>query len=90
MSRRTEFKGSSAARRRERRAHMQSADSISSEVMHRPTPGKVELQCKRKVSMRAEVVAITTITRQYQGSVCLPNVALYSAGYRNSKNVTAR
>ncbi|PUW00539.1 antitermination protein N, partial [Cronobacter sakazakii] len=51
---------------------------------------KVELQCKRKVSMRAEVVAITTITRQYQGSVCLPNVALYSAGYRNSKNVTAR
>ncbi|EGT4460909.1 antitermination protein N, partial [Cronobacter sakazakii] len=30
------------------------------------------------------------ITRQYQGSVCLPNVALYSAGYRNSKNVTAR
>ncbi|EOG8694077.1 antitermination protein N, partial [Cronobacter sakazakii] len=53
MSRRTEFKGSSAARRRERRAHMQSADSISSEVMHRPTPSKVELQCKRKVSMRA-------------------------------------
>ncbi|NHV08286.1 antitermination protein N [Cronobacter turicensis] len=90
MSRRTEFKGSSASRRRERRAHMQSADSISSEVMHRPTASKVELQCKRKVSMRAEVVTITTISRQYEGSVCLPNVALYAAGYRKQKTITAR
>lgn len=90
MSRRTEFKGSSAARRRERRAHLQSSESVSSEVMHRPTPSKVELHCKRKPSLRAEVVTITTTRQEYHGSVCLPQVAMYAAGFRKSKAVTAR
>ncbi|EHX8372999.1 TPA: antitermination protein N, partial [Escherichia coli] len=26
----------------------------------------------------------------YEGSTCLPNVALYAAGYRKSKQLTAR
>ncbi|WP_312953903.1 transcriptional antitermination N peptide [Atlantibacter hermannii] len=91
MSRRTAFNGSSAARRRERRAHLQSEAAISSEVMHRPTPARVELQCKRKPTMRAEVVTITTQVQRYEGSCCLPEVAMYSAGYRNTKGaVTAR
>lgn len=90
MSRRTAFNGSASGRRRERRAILQNAETASSEVMHRPTPSRVTLQCKRKPSMRAEVVTITTITKRYEGSVCLPDVALYAAGYRTSKNITAR
>lgn len=82
MSRRTAFNGSSAARRRERRAHLQSEAAISSEVMHRPTPARVELQCKRKPTMRAEVVTITSQVKHYEGSCCLPEVAMYSAGFR--------
>ena len=52
MSRRTEFNGSSAARRRAR---------------------------------RAEVVTITSMVSKYEGSVCLPDVALYAAGHRNTR-----
>ncbi|MCM5236887.1 antitermination protein N, partial [Escherichia coli] len=29
-------------------------------------------------------------TRKYEGSTCLPNVAIYAAGYRKSKQLTAR
>jgi len=91
MSRRTAFNGSSAARRRERRAHLQSEAAISSEVMHRPTPARVELQCKRKPTMRAEVVTISTQVQRYEGSCCLPEVAIFAAGHRKSKDiVTAR
>ncbi|WP_423190828.1 antitermination protein N [Atlantibacter hermannii] len=91
MSRRTTFNGSSAARRRERRAHLQSEAAISSEVMHRPTPARVELQCKRKPAMRAEVVTITSQVQHYEGSCCLPQVALFNAGHRKSeRNLTAR
>jgi len=90
MSRRTAFNGSSAARRRERRAHLQSEAAISSEVMHRPTPARVELQCKRKPTMRAEVVTITSQVQRYEGSCCLPQVSIFYAGNRSKKEITAR
>lgn len=85
MSRRTEFKGSSAARRRARRAEVQSLESVSSEVMHRPTPSRVVLQCKRKPCMKSEVVTITSMVSKYEGSVCLPQVAIFAAGHRNTR-----
>lgn len=90
MSRRTEFRGSSAARRRARRAELQSQEALSSEVMHRPTPSRVVLQCKRKPCMKSEVVTITSMVSKYEGSCCLPEVALYQAKYRKSENITAR
>lgn len=86
----TEFKGTAASRRRARRANLQSQEAISSDKLHRPTPSRVVLQCKRKPAMRAEVITLTTLTRKYEGSTCLPNVALYAAGYRKSKQLTAR
>lgn len=85
MSCRTEFKGSSAARRRARRAELQSQEALSSEVMHRPTPSRVVLQCKRKPCMKSEVVTITNMVSKYEGSCCLPEVALYAAGHRNTR-----
>lgn len=38
MSRKTEFKGTAASRRRARRANLQSQEAISSDKLHRPTP----------------------------------------------------
>ncbi|HIH4880387.1 TPA: antitermination protein N [Citrobacter braakii] len=90
MTRRTSFNGSASGRRRERRAALQNEVTASSEALHRPTESRVQLQCKRKPSMRSEVVTITTMVSQYSGSTCLPDVALYSAGHRRSKSVTAR
>ena len=90
MSRKTEFKGTAASRRRARRANLQSQEAISSDKLHRPTPSRVALQCKRKPAMRAEVITLTTLTRKYEGSTYLPNVAIYAAGYRKSKQLTAR
>ncbi|MDW2592644.1 transcriptional antitermination N peptide [Citrobacter braakii] len=90
MTRRTSFNGSASGRRRERRAALQNEVTASSEALHRPTESRVQLQCKRKPSMRSEVVTITTMVSQYSGSTCLPDVALYSAGYRKSSKVTAR
>lgn len=37
MSRKTEFKGTAASRRRARRANLQSQEAISSDKLHRPT-----------------------------------------------------
>lgn len=85
MTRRTEFKGSSAARRRARRAEWQSQESVSSEVMHRPTPSRAVLLCKRKSCMKSEVVTITSMVSKYEGSCCLPDVALFAAGHRNTR-----
>ncbi|EEW3654549.1 antitermination protein N [Escherichia coli] len=90
MSRKTEFKGTAASRRRERRANLQSQEAISSDKLHMPTPSRAVLQCKRKPAMRAEVITLTTLHRKYEGSTCLPNVAIYAAGYRKSKQLTAR
>lgn len=90
MSRKTEFKGTAAARRRARRGELQSQVALSADKLHRPTPSRAFLQCKRKAAMRAEVITITTLAKKYEGSACLPNVALYAAGYRKSGTITAR
>ncbi|EAO5056392.1 antitermination protein [Salmonella enterica] len=48
MTRRTAFNGSAAGRRRERRAALQNAVTASSEVLHRPTLSRVQIQAKGK------------------------------------------
>ena len=104
MTRRTQFSGSASGRRRERRAHLQSEASVSAEVLHRPTPSRVVLQCKRPAADRV-VKAVDTETEYHKqilagaakyiggdidGSICLPDVAIYRAGHRKSESVTAR
>jgi len=105
MTRRTQFSGSASGRRRERRAHLQSEASVNAEMLHRPTPSRVVLQCKRPAADRV-VKAVDTETEYHKqilagaakyiannidSAMCLPQVAIFSAGYRKSKdNVTAR
>lgn len=120
MTRRTAFSGSASSRRRERRAALQSAAAISSEVMHRPTLSRAQIQAKgshftpasidlakpidmmvqdaeweREEYKRQIERAVIVFGHEFghkpiESGVCLPDVALYAAGYRNTKTVTAR
>ena len=120
MSRRTAFNGSASGRRRERRAALQNAVTASSEVMHRPTLSRAQVQAKGQHHTPASIEDATPIKFVAQDAVwqrqeykrqleraaivysnefgnkpldsgmCLPDVAIYAAGHRSSKSVTAR
>lgn len=120
MTRRTAFNGSAAGRRRERRAALQNETTASSEVLHRPTLSRVQIQAKgkhetpkrigdakslqfmakdafwqleeyrRHLERAAIVYANEFGHKPPETGVCLPDVALYAAGNRKSKQITAR
>ncbi|EBX9481570.1 antitermination protein [Salmonella enterica subsp. enterica serovar Abony] len=127
MTRRTQFKGTSRARRRERlkakalaNGVLAREEAISSEVLHRPTLSRVQIQAKgkhetpkriedakslqfmakdafwqleeyRRNLERAAIVYANEFGHKLpETGVCLPDVALYAAGHRNSKQITAR
>ncbi|MDR7940123.1 antitermination protein [Enterobacter soli] len=120
MTRRTAFNGSASGRRRERRAALQNEITASSEVMHRPTLSRAQIQAKgthetpkriedakpikcmvqdafwqleeykRNLERAAIVYANEFGHKPMETGVCLPEVALFAAGHRKSKQVTAR
>lgn len=120
MTRRTAFNGSASGRRRERRAALQNEITASSEVMHRPTLSRAQIQAKgthetpkriedakpikfmvqdafwqleeykRNLERAAVVYANEFGHKPMDGAVCLPEVSLFAAGHRKSKQVTAR
>ncbi|EAC0345109.1 antitermination protein [Salmonella enterica subsp. enterica serovar Newport] len=127
MTRRTQFKGTSRARRRERlkakalaNGVLAREEAISSEVMHRPTLSRAQIQAKgkhetpkriedakslqfmakdafwqleeyrRNLERAAIVYANEFGHKPPETGVCLPDVALYAAGHRKSKQITAR
>ncbi|EDS7167976.1 antitermination protein [Salmonella enterica] len=127
MTRRTQFKGTSRARRRERlkakalaNGVLAREEAITSEVLHRPTLSRVQIQAKgkhetpkriedakslqfmakdafwqleeyrRNLERAAIVYANEFGHKPPETGVCLPDVALYAAGYRKSKQITAR
>ncbi|MEN3260297.1 hypothetical protein AAH678_16345 [Sodalis endosymbiont of Spalangia cameroni] len=76
MQRRTAYEGSSAARRRERRAHLQPRavnDFGTTLTINRPTPSKVELASKRKFSRINKAISPMNLTDlfQYQEQITL-------------------
>lgn len=127
MTRRTQFKGTSRARRRERlkakalaNGVLAREEAITSEVLHRPTLSRAQIQAKgkhetpkriedakslqfmakdafwqleeyrRNLERAAIVYANEFGHKPPETGVCLPDVALYAAGYRKSKQITAR
>ncbi|ECG2975568.1 antitermination protein [Salmonella enterica subsp. enterica serovar Muenchen] len=127
MTRRTQFKGTSRARRRERlkakalaNGVLAREEAISSEVLHRPTLSRAQIQAKgkhetpkriedakslqfmakdafwqleeyrRNLERAAIVYANEFGHKPPETGVCLPDVALYAAGHRKSKQITAR
>ena len=92
MTRRTQFSGSASGRRRERRAHLQSEASVNAEAMHRPTPSRLVLQCKRPITDRV-VKAVDTET-DYHKQI-LAGAAMYvehriSTKYQRVSNEAGR
>lgn len=53
---------------------------------------KAEVSTKRNVSSRAELVTLTHFVKPVSSSDnrCLPEVAMFAAGFRKSENITAR
>ncbi|EDV7829796.1 TPA: antitermination protein [Salmonella enterica] len=127
MTRRTQFKGTSRARRRERlkakalaNGVLAREEAISSEVLHRPTLSRAQIQAKgkhetpkriedakslqfmakdafwqleeyiRNLERAAIVYANEFGHKPAETGVCLPDIAIYNAGYRGAKYVTAR
>lgn len=120
MTRRTAFNGSASGRRRERRAALQNEITASSEVLHRPTLSRAQIQAKgnhetpkriedakplkfmvqdafwqleeykRNLERAAIVYASEFGHKPVEDGVCLPDVAIFAAGHRKSKQVTAR
>ncbi|HCK5296185.1 TPA: antitermination protein [Salmonella enterica subsp. enterica serovar Typhimurium var. monophasic 4,[5],12:i:-] len=127
MTRRTQFKGTSRARRRERlkakalaNGVLAREEAITSEVLHRPTLSRAQIQAKgkhetpkriedakslqfmakdafwqleeyrRNLERAAIVYANEFGHKPPETGVCLPDVALYTAGHRKSKQITAR
>ncbi|HCM4755842.1 TPA: antitermination protein [Salmonella enterica subsp. enterica serovar Typhimurium var. monophasic 4,[5],12:i:-] len=127
MTRRTQFKGNSRARRRERlkakalaNGVLAREEAITSEVLHRPTLSRAQIQAKgkhetpkriedakslqfmakdafwqleeyrRNLERAAIVYANEFEHKPPETGVCLPDVALYAAGHRKSKQITAR
>ncbi|EDS1835011.1 antitermination protein [Salmonella enterica subsp. enterica] len=127
MTRRTQFKGNSRARRRERlkakalaNGVLAREEAITSEVLHRPTLSRAQIQAKgkhetpkriedakslqfmakdafwqleeyrRNLERAAIVYANEFGHKPPETGVCLPDVALYAAGHRKSKQITAR
>lgn len=120
MTRRTAFKGSASGRRRERRAALQNTLTASSDILHRPTLSRAQIQAKGTHRTPARIEDATPIKfvaqdaiwqreeykrnleraaivygnefghKPLESGMCLPDVAIYSAGYRNTKQVTAR
>ncbi|EAX8239927.1 antitermination protein [Salmonella enterica subsp. enterica] len=127
MTRRTQFKGTSRARRRERlkakalaNGVLAREEAISSEVLHRPTLSRAQIQAKgkhetpkriedakslqfmakdafwqleeyrRNLERAAIVYANEFGHKPPETGVLLPDVALYAAGHRKSKQITAR
>ncbi|ECM1892582.1 antitermination protein [Salmonella enterica subsp. enterica serovar Typhimurium] len=127
MTRRTQFKGTSRARRRERlkakalaNGVLAREEAITSEVLHRPPLSRAQIQAKgkhetpkriedakslqfmakdafwqleeyrRNLERAAIVYANEFGHKPPETGVCLPDVALYAAGHRKSKQITAR
>ncbi|EDA2843875.1 antitermination protein [Salmonella enterica subsp. enterica serovar Typhimurium] len=127
MTRRTQFKGTSRARRRERlkakalaNGVLAREEAITSEVLHRPTLSRAQIQAKgkhetpkriedakslqfmakdafwqleeyrRNLERAAIVYANEFGHKPPETGVCLPDVALYAAAHRKSKQITAR
>ncbi|MGA8121102.1 hypothetical protein [Rouxiella badensis] len=96
MTRRTQFNGTAATRRREARQHLQAlpVNDFSTELSVEPAkPSKVELSCKRKPVGRVDKALSIPTEKHYPSAdnICLPQVAIFAAGHRKPvETVTAR
>lgn len=83
-----ESKGTAKSRYKARRAEL-IAERRSNEALARKIALKLS-GCVRADKAASLGSLCCKKADEYSGSVCLPNVAIYAAGYRKSKQLTAR
>ncbi|EEQ4598265.1 regulator [Escherichia coli] len=92
------FAGNAKTRRHERRRKLaierDSICNIIDSIFGTDSEEPVQEDPRKHLNLSEKAISLSNIrnqnTDECSGSICLPNVALYAAGYRKSKQLTAR
>ncbi|HHC4746964.1 regulator [Escherichia coli] len=92
------FAGNAKTRRHERRRKLaierDAICNIIDSIFGTDSEEPVQKGTRKRLSLSEKAISLGNIrnqnTDECSGSICLPNVALYAAGYRKSKQLTAR
>ena len=92
------FAGNAKTRRHERRRKLaierDSICNIIDSIFGTDSEEPVQEDPRKRLSLYEKAISLGSLrckkVDECSGSVCLPNVAIYAAGYRKSKQLTAR
>ena len=92
------FAGNAKTRRHERRRKLaierDSICNIIDSIFGTDSEEPVQEDPRKRLSLSEKAISLGSLrckkVDECSGSVCLPNVAIYAAGYRKSKQLTAR
>lgn len=92
------FAGNAKTRRHERRRKLaierDSICNIIDSIFGTDSEEPVQEDPRKRLSLSEKEISLGSLrckkVDECSGSVCLPNVAIYAAGYRKSKQLTAR
>ncbi|WP_123004202.1 regulator [Escherichia coli] len=92
------FAGNAKTRRHERRRKLaierDAICNIIDSLFGTDSEEPVQEEQKKRLSLSEKAISLGNLRCKKEdecsGSICLPNVALYAAGYRKSKQLTAR
>ncbi|EMW6640539.1 regulator [Escherichia coli] len=92
------FAGNAKTRRHERRRKLaierDAICNIIDSIFGTDSEEPVQEAPRKRLSLSEKAISLSNIrnqnTDECSGSICLPNVAIYAAGYRKSKQLTAR
>ncbi|EEW8345068.1 hypothetical protein [Escherichia coli] len=92
------FTGNAKTRRHERRRKLaierDAICNIIDSIFGTDSDEPVQKEPRKRLSLSEKAISLGNIrnqnTDECNGSICLPNVAIYVAGYRKSKQLTAR
>lgn len=92
------FAGNAKTRRHERRRKLaierDAICNIIDSIFGADSEEPFQEEPRKRLNLSEKAISLSNIrnqnTDECSGSICLPNVAIYAAGYRKSKQLTAR
>ncbi|EEQ2111745.1 regulator [Escherichia coli] len=92
------FAGNAKTRRHERRRKLaierDATCNIIDSIFGADSEEPFQEEPRKRLNLSEKAISLSNIrnqnTDECSGSICLPNVAIYAAGYRKSKQLTAR
>ncbi|EEW7499103.1 regulator [Escherichia albertii] len=92
------FAGNAKTRRHERRRKLaierDAICNIIDSIFGADSEEPFQKEPRKRLNLSEKAISLSNIrnqnTDECSGSICLPNVALYAAGYRKSKQLTAK